>query len=51
VHNRRDAGGYALIHSLYYYDDLRAIRVGWFALLEQPPIRYQEAPIALRSSS
>jgi hypothetical protein len=54
VHNRRKDGSYALTHSLYYYyddDDLRAVRVGLLTLLEQPPIRHQEAPIALPSSS
>ena len=53
MHNRQKDGGYALTHSLYDYDDgngLRAIRVGSFSMIEQPPNLYQEVPIAIRSS-
>jgi hypothetical protein len=55
VHNRQSDGGYALTHSLYDYDyddgydGLRAIRVGSFSMIEQPPDLYQEVPITFQS--
>ena len=49
MHNRQTDGGYTLTHSLYNYDGPRASRVDVFSVIEQLPIRYQEAPIAIRS--
>jgi len=49
VHNRQKDGGYALTHSLYYYDGNQP--GGRIFDVCQPPIPYQEAPIAMRSSA